>query len=314
MIHLQQIATPVEDIVAGLCFAVARNFRGTIVKGRKIIPPVSFHGGVAANKGMVRAFKEIFELDELFVPGDHALMGAIGAALKNMHEGTVQHFDLSRLEDFLTSPKPIEVGYPPLNDLHQTSDIKHQTNPPLPPFTKGRSGGITNSVLRTQNSERMKSYLGIDIGSISTNLAVTDEQGRLLSKRYLMTAGRPIEAVRQGLAEIGEEIGDKVEIMGVGTTGSGRYMIADYIGADIVKNEITAQATAAAFIDKNVDTIFEIGGQDSKYISLKDGFVIDFEMNKACAAGTGSFLEEQAEKLNISIKEEFEKLCWKKKE
>jgi len=307
MIHLQQIATPVEDIVAGLCFAVARNFRGTIVKGRKIIPPVSFHGGVAANKGMVRAFKEIFELDELFVPGDHALMGAIGAALKNMHEGTVQHFDLSRLEDFLTSPKPIEVGYPPLNDLHQTSDIKHQTNPPLPPFTKGGSGGITNPVLRTQNSERMKSYLGIDIGSISTNLAVTDEQGRLLSKRYLMTAGRPIEAVRQGLAEIGEEIGDKVEIMGVGTTGSGRYMIADYIGADIVKNEITAQATAAAFIDKNVDTIFEIGGQDSKYISLKDGFVIDFEMNKACAAGTGSFLEEQAEKLNISIKEEFEK-------
>ncbi|MCX5719363.1 MAG: acyl-CoA dehydratase activase, partial [Nitrospirae bacterium] len=307
MIHLQQIATPVEDIVAGLCFAVARNFRGTIVKGRKIIPPVSFHGGVAANKGMVRAFKEIFELDELFVPGDHALMGAIGAALKNMHEGIVQHFDLSGLEDFLTSPKPIEVGYPPLNDLHQTSDIKHQTNPPLPPFTKGGSGGITNPVLRTQNSERMKSYLGIDIGSISTNLAVTDEQGRLLSKRYLMTAGRPIEAVRQGLAEIGEEIGDKVEIMGVGTTGSGRYMIADYIGADIVKNEITAQATAAAFIDKNVDTIFEIGGQDSKYISLKDGFVIDFEMNKACAAGTGSFLEEQAEKLNISIKEEFEK-------
>ena len=94
--------------------------------------------------------------------------------------------------------------------------------------------------------------------------------------------------------------------MGVGTTGSGRYMIADYVGADIVKNEITAQATAAAFIDKTVDTIFEIGGQDSKYISLKDGIVVDFEMNKACAAGTGSFLEEQAEKLNISIKGEFE--------
>lgn len=303
MIHLQQIATPVEDIVAGLCFAVARNFRGTIVKGRKIIPPVSFHGGVATNKGMVRAFKEIFELDELFVPGDHALMGAIGAAFKNMQEGTVQHFDLSRLEDFLTSPRPIEAGYPPLIDLHQTSNIRHQTNPPLPPFTKG---GITNLVLRTQNSERIKAYLGIDIGSISTNLAVIDEHGRLLSKRYLMTAGRPIEAVRQGLAEIGEEIGDKVEIMGVGTTGSGRYMIADYVGADIVKNEITAHAVAAVFIDKTIDTVFEIGGQDSKFISLKDGVVVDFEMNKACAAGTGSFLEEQAEKLNISIKGEFE--------
>jgi predicted CoA-substrate-specific enzyme activase len=122
-----------------------------------------------------------------------------------------------------------------------------------------------------------------------------------------MTAGRPIEAVRQGLEEIYQEAGDRIEIAGVGTTGSGRYMIADYIGADIVKNEITAQATAAAFIDRDVDTIFEIGGQDSKYISLKNGVIVDFEMNKACAAGTGSFLEEQAEKLGIPVKGEFQK-------
>jgi len=148
-------------------------------------------------------------------------------------------------------------------------------------------------------------YLGIDVGSISTNLAVIDNHGRLLAKRYLMTAGRPIEAVNQGLREIGDELGDGIEIMGVGTTGSGRYMIADYVGADVVKNEITAQATAAVSINKNVDTIFEIGGQDSKYISLKDGVIVDFEMNKACAAGTGSFLEEQAEKLDISVKNEF---------
>ncbi len=90
-------------------------------------------------------------------------------------------------------------------------------------------------------------------------------------------------------------------------------MIADYIGADIVKNEITAQATAAAFIDKDVDTIFEIGGQDSKYISLKNGVIVDFEMNKACAAGTGSFIEEQAEKLNISVKGEFQEIALRAK-
>jgi predicted CoA-substrate-specific enzyme activase len=158
--------------------------------------------------------------------------------------------------------------------------------------------------------ERIPTYLGIDVGSISTNLAVIDEQGRLLAKRYLMTAGRPIEAVRQGLDEIGGEIGDKVEILGVGTTGSGRYMIADFVGADIVKNEITAQAQAAIEIDPKVDTIFEIGGQDSKYISIKDGIIVDFEMNKACAAGTGSFLEEQAEKLGISIKNEFSDIAF----
>ena len=120
-----------------------------------------------------------------------------------------------------------------------------------------------------------------------------------------MTAGRPIEAVRTGLQEIGEEIGDRIEIKGVGTTGSGRYLTADFVGADLVRNEITAQATAAIHIDPKVDTIFEIGGQDSKYISIDNGVVIDFEMNKVCAAGTGSFLEEQAEKLDVSIKEEF---------
>jgi predicted CoA-substrate-specific enzyme activase len=289
MIHLQQIATPVEDIVAGLCFAVARNFRGSISRGRNIVPPVSFQGGVAANKGMVRAFREIFGIEELFVPEDYALMGAIGAALKNIHEGIVQHFDVSMLAEFLKSYRPLEEGYPPLGD--HSSVINHRLNP----------------ALGTQTTKRIRTYLGIDIGSISTNLAVIDEKGRLLAKRYLMTAGRPIEAVRQGLTEIGEEVGDQVEIMGVGTTGSGRYMIADYVGADIVKNEITAQATASAFIDEDVDTIFEIGGQDSKYISLRSGVIVDFEMNKACAAGTGSFLEEQAEKLNISIRDEFER-------
>ena len=292
MIHLQQIATPLEDIVAGLCFAVARNFKGSILRGRKITPPVSFQGGVAANNGMVRAFREIFGLDELFVPEDHALMGAIGAALKNMHEGSIHDFDISLLEQFLKSYRPLEEGYPPLKDEGRI--INDET------LRNDFSSFITNP------SAKIRAYLGIDIGSISTNLAVIDEKGELLAKRYLMTAGRPIEAVMQGLSEIGEEIGDKVEIMCVGTTGSGRYMIADYVGADIVKNEITAQATAAAFIDKDVDTIFEIGGQDSKFISLKNGIIVDFEMNKACAAGTGSFLEEQAEKLNISIKGEFE--------
>jgi predicted CoA-substrate-specific enzyme activase len=297
MIHLQQIATPVEDIVAGLCFAVARNFKGSISRGRHIVPPVSFQGGVAANKGMVRAFREIFCLDELLVPDDHALMGAIGAALKNIGEGKEQHFDISMLEEFIRSYRPLEEGYPPLSDGRKIINAKSPADD-HPQVLQSSSSGST---------ARTRTYLGIDIGSISTNLAVIDEEGRLLSKRYLMTAGRPIDAVRQGLAEIGEEIGDKVEILGVGTTGSGRYMIADYVGADIVKNEITAQATAAVFIDKNVDTIFEIGGQDSKFISLENGMIIDFEMNKACAAGTGSFLEEQAEKLNIAIKEEFEK-------
>jgi len=294
MIHLQQIATPVEDIVAGLCFAVARNFKGTISRGRQIIEPVSFHGGVAANKAMVRAFKEVFALNGLFVPPDFALMGAWGAALKSKDEGRLYKFNLRALEEFILSEKASTEGHRPLMSKEDDFFNRHRLEEAPIHKIEGRT----------------PAYLGIDVGSISTNLAVTDEEGRLLAKRYLMTAGRPIEAVREGLLGIAKEIADKVEIKGVGTTGSGRYMIADFVGADIVKNEITAQATATSFIDKNVDTIFEIGGQDSKYISLRDGVIVDFEMNKACAAGTGSFLEEQAEKLNISVKEEFSKCAF----
>lgn len=306
MIHLQQIATPVEDIVAGLCFAVARNFKGSIVKGRTPEEPVAFHGGVAANSGMVRAFREIFGFEDFFVPDDYALMGAVGSAFKNRDEGLINRFDLENLRSLIRSFRFSDYGHKPLvaagdnfSDLHSensTSSVRMGRQLPRADHEKTGTGCLA---LKT------RAFLGIDIGSISTNLAVIDEEGCLLSKRYLMTAGRPIEAVNQGLREIGEELNERVQIMGVGTTGSGRYMIADYVGADIVKNEITAQATAAAFIDREVDTIFEIGGQDSKYVSLKNGVIVDFEMNKACAAGTGSFLEEQAEKLSITIKDEF---------
>ncbi|HET6514422.1 MAG TPA: acyl-CoA dehydratase activase [Thermodesulfovibrionales bacterium] len=295
MIHLQQIATPLENIVAGLCFAVARNFKGSIVRGRVLEEPVAFHGGVAANTGMVRAFREVFQFREFFVPEDHAFMGAIGAALKDREEGTVNGFDLEALREFIESSRYSEQGHLPLittgDDFLERHMKQKDEDVPSPPAHN--------------RMPRIKAYLGIDIGSISTNLALIDEKGSLLAKRYLMTAGRPIDAVRQGLSEIADEIGERVEIAGVGTTGSGRYMIADYVGADIVKNEITAQARAAAFIDRSVDTVFEIGGQDSKYIALRDGVIMDFEMNKACAAGTGSFIEEQAEKLNVPVKEEF---------
>ncbi|HTR45596.1 MAG TPA: acyl-CoA dehydratase activase [Thermodesulfovibrionales bacterium] len=310
MIHLQQIATPVENIVAGLCFAVARNFRGAIVRGRTVAGPVSFHGGVAANKGMVRAFMNVFGLKDLLVPDEYALMGAIGAALKEQEEGLIHELDLERLRDFIESSHFSDEGHAPLiavgDDFHNRHPKDRQGASGKGQEKESRSSMDRLLPIADSSSPKVEAYLGIDIGSISTNLAVIDKKGSLLAKRYLMTAGRPIEAVRQGLQEIADEVGGQVEIMGVGTTGSGRYMIADYVGADIVKNEITAQATAAAFIDRHVDTIFEIGGQDSKFISLRDGVIVDFEMNKACAAGTGSFLEEQSEKLNVSIKGEFE--------
>ncbi len=297
MIHLQQIATPLEDIVAGLCFAVARNFKGSICKNMTLPEPIIFIGGVAANKGVERAFREIIGTDRIDVPEYFSVMPAIGAAIKNIEDGVEANFDHGKLEHFIASLKTETGTCKPLCDDIEEFNKRHSISYPI----HRPSGKMVNA------------FLGIDVGSISTNLAVIDEEGRLISKRYLMTAGRPIEAVRQGLDEIGREIGYGVNICGVGTTGSGRYMIADFVGADIVKNEITAQARAAIEIDPEVDTIFEIGGQDSKYISIKNGVILDFEMNKACAAGTGSFLEEQAEKLDIAIKEEFSRLAFRSK-
>ncbi len=290
MIHLQQIATPVEDIVAGLCFAVARNFKGSICKNMFLPGPISFMGGVAANSGVKRAFREILKTDDLIIPEHFSVMPSIGAALKDIEQGIVSYYDIEKLEHFRASLKDTEVGQKPLCDDLDLFEKRHD---------------VSYYIHKPETTGKCNAYLGIDIGSISTNLAVIDEEDRVLAKQYLMTAGRPIEAVKEGLDKIGSEVGDKVNILGVGTTGSGRYMIADFVGADIVKNEITAQAAAAVKIDPEVDTILEIGGQDSKYISIKDGVIVDFEMNKACAAGTGSFLEEQAEKLDISVKNDF---------
>ncbi|MBI5968680.1 MAG: hypothetical protein HY882_12610 [Deltaproteobacteria bacterium] len=296
MIHLQQGATPDYDIVAGLCYALARNFKSNIGKGKPFIPPVSFQGGVAANAGMRKAFFDVLELKEgeFIIPKHFASMGAIGAAFLTMESGPVlgQFQGLDRLREYINRPAPPEAPLDPLSlSEHHLKESSWQALLQIPP------------------GKGIPAYLGIDVGSISTNVVVIDENRRVLSKRYLMTAGRPIEAIRQGLREVGEEVGHLVKIKGVGTTGSGRYLTGDFVGADVIRNEITAQATAAVQIDPDVDTIFEIGGQDSKYISLERGAIVDFEMNKVCAAGTGSFLEEQAEKLGLSIKEEFGNLA-----
>ena len=161
-----------------------------------------------------------------------------------------------------------------------------------------------------------EAYLGIDIGSVSTNLVVLDADGDVLHEIYVRTDGRPIEVVREGLRTIARTLGDRIRVCGVGTTGSGRELIGELVGADTITDEITAHTAGASHVARtllgeSVDTIFEIGGQDAKFIALEDGVVVDFAMNEACAAGTGSFLEEQAERLGVSIKEEFSRLAFR---
>lgn len=149
----------------------------------------------------------------------------------------------------------------------------------------------------------MEIYLGIDVGSVTVKFAALDAADNLIAGLYLPTGGRPVEVVQHGLAELKERLPSGVEIKGAAATGSARYLAGAIIGADLVKNEITCQAVAAVRHVPGVQTVIEIGGQDSKMIIIRDGQVADFAMNTVCAAGTGSFLDHQAARLNMSIGE-----------
>ncbi|HEY93487.1 MAG TPA: 2-hydroxyglutaryl-CoA dehydratase [Dehalococcoidia bacterium] len=149
----------------------------------------------------------------------------------------------------------------------------------------------------------MEFYLGIDVGSVTTKIAALDAGDNLAARIYMPTQGKPIEKVQQGLTSIREMLPAGAEICGVATTGSARYLAGVIVNADLVKNEITSHATAALHHMPEVSTIIEIGGQDSKIIIVRDGVVTDFGMNTVCAAGTGSFLDHQALRLNMSIDE-----------
>lgn len=300
MIHLQQQATPMCDILAGLCLALARNLKSNLGCGREFVKPIIFSGGVAANAGVVKAISDVFETQdgELLVPDAHFFTGAMGAILVAKGKGLGRNTATASLAERIDAY--IERQGTELQNAPRREPL---AKPVLPPPTN-----MVHSNLMEKVTEPIEAYIGVDVGSLSTKAVVMDRQKRILAKIYLMTAGRPLDAIQQVMESLGEQVKDKVKIIGAASTGSGRYLTGDFIGADVVINEITAQATGAAIVNPKVDTIFEIGGQDSKYISLNNGVVVDFEMNHACAAGTGSFLEEQAQRLGISIKEEFARM------
>ncbi len=296
MIHLQQKGTPLPDILAGLSLALARNFKSVIGKGKAFVPPIVIQGGVAYNKAVVRAFAEVLKVepDTIIIPQYHHLMAALGTTFVAMDEGEMgKDFRLRGFEPLYGKGGAAESGPGTLPRLDRTGCT----------FARQREAG--HAVLPGKAASKTPIYLGIDVGSITAKVAAIDENGDVLASRYTFNHGKPLEIVKQDLWDVGQELGGSVEVLGVGTTGSGRRLTADFVGADVVRSEITAQARAAVAIDPKVDTIFEIGGQDSKFIRLVDGTVVDFAMNNACAAGTGSFLEEQADRLKIQIEGEF---------
>jgi predicted CoA-substrate-specific enzyme activase len=301
MIHAQQKGYTTDQILRGLCDAVARNFKASVVRGRAVVPPVAFIGAVALNQGVRNAIREAFKVGEadFLVPELYAWMGAAGAAMLEAEEWRKRSFKrIHQLRQHDEAKRSFACTDP--LSMANVALLRDRVKSAPPP--------------RPAPGEKIEAYLGIDIGSLSTNLVVLDADSNLLKEIYVYTEGRPIEVVARGLKEIEAELGPALDIRGVGTTGSGRELIGELVGADTVNDEITAHKTGAMHVCQQmgmepVDTIFEVGGQDSKFIRIDKGVVVDFTMNEACAAGTGSFLEEQAEKLGISIKEEFARLA-----
>jgi len=275
LIHLQQKGAPVEAMLYALCESIARMV-ASLKKGI-FEEPVYLVGGVAANSAIAKSFNEVLSARnghrvQITVPENYLYIEALGSALLSngkrsrlvmLPEADVRqrYFEMPKLEDIVL----------PGNGTNQEID------------------GLC------------RGYLGVDVGSTSTKAVILDESGtRILAKNYLMTAGRPIDAVKQVFGNLLRDGVGKVTIAGVGVTGSGRYLVGSFIGADLIKNEITAQTRAAAEIDAEAD-IIEIGGQDSKLVIKRNGIVVDYQMNKACAAGTGSFIDELAEMLGVSV-------------
>lgn len=281
IIHRQQEGVSTPDILLGLCYAMIRNYKATIVRRLPVCKPVVFCGGVTCNAGVIRAIRDVFGLseEELIVPEFARYEAALGAALKASGS-----FTLRQLNDSLDRT---------LTTHHMVGTL---------PKLELRSGTSLAEPNATKIIPESGCALGIDIGSTSTDLVLVGADGELVDFQYLRTAGDPEGAVRKGLASIRQRFGD-IRFTAVGVTGSGRERIGKRIGADAVRDEITAQAKGAAHWVPEVDTVFEIGGQDSKYISIQNGEVVDFQMNKICAAGTGSFVEEQAARMGIPLAE-----------
>ena len=292
MIHLQNKGIPIKHIIAGLHQGVARNYRSTMILNRKLETPAAFIGGYASNRLARKAFEDILGI-KVTVPNHYTGVGAFGVILNAIEKDCPPTHITSETILNLKSSKafsaprtePLQIKYKPFCEC-------------------GVAEGLP------QCDRLVDVYMGFDIGSTTTKLVLITPKGKVIYKRYIPTEGQPVVAIKKALQNCVETIDiNRINILGVGTTGSGREVAALFAGADDVVNEVTAHAKGTTFFDPEIDTIFELGGQDAKFTSLKDGFVVDFKMNKVCAAGTGSFLEETANKLGINIAGEYENLA-----
>ncbi len=303
LIHAQQEGYSVGQISDGLCEGLAKNVLDTLIPESCVPQPLILAGGVSMNSAVVKHFRNLLSIEPIIGQYSH-LYGAIGAALLYLEEADIlPPFHISSFDDLFIDDKKEKVyGYPPLT-------LKLSTYPSfairMRSIFKPANGhaGVETDVYRPLEN-RSSVYLGIDIGSTSTKAVLINEQNDVLAGLYTQTSGQPVKAMQavfEAIDDIARRYACEFIISGVGTTGSGRKFIGKIINADLIIDEITAHARAAYELNPETDTIIEIGGQDAKFTTMKNGMVTFSVMNNVCAAGTGSFIEEQATKLGVPL-------------
>jgi predicted CoA-substrate-specific enzyme activase len=309
LIHAQQEGYSLAEICDGLCHGLAKSVADTLFGHEDTVAPIVMAGGVSKNRRVVKHLSSIIGQDIIVDENSH-IFGAMGCAflyLEGVDDGSVKSEPVKGLSIsniFKNHKKEKKYHYEPLElKLSDYPDFKSLDSYEFTSKFFPMATPVEVDIYRDLSVNRsFQVYLGIDIGSTSTKAAIVDSDGEVVAGLYTRTAGRPVEAV-QSIFEAVDDIAGNFEFSGVGTTGSGRKFIGKIIGADLAIDEITAHARAAYMLDPEVDTIIEIGGQDAKFTTLKNGMVTFSIMNNVCAAGTGSFIEEQAGKLSCPLSE-----------
>jgi predicted CoA-substrate-specific enzyme activase len=307
IIHAQQRGHSVGAICESLCKGLAENIINTVFNRDLPHLPLLITGGVSKNPVVRGCLEKLLKTRFLTHRHSH-LFGAIGAALillKEMKE--VPRLRISSLDELLTgTDEKKEYYHKPLSlVLSNYPDFSNEGSYLFKPVISPHNSEIEIDLYTSfMPGNTLDAYLGIDIGSTSTKAILTDGTGKPVAGFYTYTTGKPLSAVKsifEAIANLSEMEQTGINITGAGTTGSGRKFIGKIINADLIVDEITSHARAAWEINPDTDTIVEIGGQDAKFTLMKNGSVTFSQMNSVCAAGTGSFLHEQARKLGCSL-------------
>jgi len=308
IIHAQQEGYSIEQICDGLCEGLARTITGTLFKGEAKAHRVGFTGGVSRNHRVLHYVALQTGAEITAHPLSHCASAA-GACLLALRSGSpapaIAPEEVHPDRD--SSDNAPRYFYAPLElKLSEYPDFNSHSTTYFQPKRVAWKRSVETEIYGTMEGDTQAVFLGIDIGSTSTKAMLIDQHGEPLLGLYTRTSGRPLYAVQalfEAVSSVEEKHHTTFRVMGLATTGSGRKFIGTILGSDLVLDEISAHAIAAYRLEPEIDTIIEIGGQDSKFTRLQDGVVTFSQMNNVCAAGTGSFIEEQAERLGVPVDE-----------